>query len=88
MTIILEPKNKFENAIFKRYKNGKIVYSYPKLIEVFMKDDGMTYDESVEWIDFNILCLPGIAICFDSPLIKLPPNDSTRQNSGRNRLPK
>ncbi len=38
--------------------DGVLVYSYSKLIQQFV-DDGMTDEEAVEWIDFNIACLTG-----------------------------
>jgi len=42
-----------------------VVYDYNKLIEVFIKQ-GMTAEESIEWIDFNIL---GAWIGEDTPII-------------------
>tara|TARA_R110000824_G_scaffold264523_1_gene453354 strand:- start:483 stop:764 length:282 start_codon:yes stop_codon:yes gene_type:complete len=32
----------------------KAVYSEEKVIEVFVKRDGMTWDEAVEFFDFNV----------------------------------
>lgn len=37
------------------YDNRRfIVYSYDKLLEVFKKQ-GMTEEEAIEWIDYNVL---------------------------------
>lgn len=32
----------------------RVVYDYDKIIEVFVKN-GMSYEESCEWVDFNVL---------------------------------
>jgi len=34
--------------------NGQVVYSREKLIKCYMKTDGMTYEEAVEWIGYNV----------------------------------
>jgi hypothetical protein len=34
----------------------RLVYCYNKLIEVHMEDHDMTYEEAVEYIDFNVVC--------------------------------
>jgi hypothetical protein len=31
------------------------VYDYAKAVEAFMARDGMTYEEAVEWMDFNVV---------------------------------
>lgn len=31
------------------------VYDYAKAVEVFMNRDGMTHEEAVEWMDFNVV---------------------------------
>ena len=33
---------------------SKAIYDWDKCVEVFMNRDGMTYEEAVEWIDFNV----------------------------------
>lgn len=43
-----------DNALIGVTDNGKAVYSIEKLWRIF-QDMGMTQDESVEWVDFNIL---------------------------------
>jgi len=42
-----------ESAIVGRDDNGYAVYSHEKLIEIF-ESQGMTQDEAIEWIDYNI----------------------------------
>jgi hypothetical protein len=34
-----------------------LVYSYSKMVDIFMERDGMDYEGACEWIDFNITCL-------------------------------
>jgi hypothetical protein len=34
---------------------GVAIYSYERMIQVLMGRDGMTYDEAVEYIDFNVI---------------------------------
>ena len=42
-------------AIVGTSHDGYYIYDYDRLIECFMSDKGMTYDEAVEWIDYNVL---------------------------------
>ena len=42
-----------DDAIIGHDNRGYLVYSYAKLIEVFMSQ-GMTDEEAGEWIDYNV----------------------------------
>jgi hypothetical protein len=53
--IYFEPKAKLDKAIIK-IENEKVTYSFDLLVECFM-DMGMSYIESVEYIDFNLSCV-------------------------------
>lgn len=44
------------------------VYDYNKLVDVFV-DDGMTYEDAVEWVDFNIV---GAWLGEQTPIIVMP----------------
>ena len=33
---------------------NKAIYDWDKCVVVFMTRDGMTYEEAVEWIDYNV----------------------------------
>ena len=44
------------------------VYEYDKLVDVFM-NDGMTYEDAVEWVDFNIV---GAWLGDQTPIIVMP----------------
>ena len=42
-------------AIVGTDNNGLLVYDYDRMIECFIADSEMTFDEAVEWIDYNVL---------------------------------
>ena len=42
-----------DEAIIGYDHRGLLVYSYEKMLDVFMRD--MTEEEAVEWIDYNVL---------------------------------
>ena len=48
------------------YNQQLVVYDRDKLVENFMKKDGMTFDEAEEWVSFNI---EGAYIGETTPLI-------------------
>jgi hypothetical protein len=46
----------YDNAIVGvcvGFDSGRVVYSVSKMIDICMKDDEMTYEDSVEWLEFN-----------------------------------
>ena len=48
--------NGYDNAIVGvcvGFDSGRVVYSVSKMIDICMKDDEMTYEDSVEWLEFN-----------------------------------
>ena len=42
-----------DEAIIGYDHRGLLVYSYEKMLDIFMRD--MTEEEAVEWIDYNVL---------------------------------
>ena len=34
---------------------GLLIYDYNKTVKIFMKRDGMTTEEAIEWIDYNVM---------------------------------
>ncbi len=42
-----------DDAIISHDNRGYLVYSFAKLVKVFMSQ-GMTDEEAVEWIDYNV----------------------------------
>lgn len=51
-TFLLEPEY-LDNAIVA-VQQQRVVYDYSRLVEAF-SENGMTHDEAVEWIDYNVL---------------------------------
>lgn len=54
--IKLEPHKDFKKAIVKRNK-GVLTYSYHKLIDVCIDLYGLTTEDAIEWVDYNIVPL-------------------------------
>jgi hypothetical protein len=48
-----------DEAIMGATTNGVLVYSHTKLVEVFKKQ-GMSEEESIDWIDYNVIPLENI----------------------------
>lgn len=51
----IEPREDFDKAIVHQYKNGTLVYSYDMLVAVMMEGGCDSYEEAVEYIEYNIL---------------------------------
>ena len=49
---LFEPEY-YDDGIVGVTDEGNVVYSYEKLAEALMEHDGMTYEEAVEWLDYN-----------------------------------
>jgi hypothetical protein len=32
-----------------------LIYSYDKSVDIFMERDGMTYEEAIEWMEYNVV---------------------------------
>lgn len=45
----------YDNSIIGLTEDGRLVYSYEKMVEELMKDEGWSYEEAVEWLDYNTL---------------------------------
>lgn len=48
-----------DSAVLGITDDGLLCYSYELLIDVFVSRDGMTPDEAMEWVEFNVLRLQG-----------------------------
>ena len=46
-----------DNCIAGTDIRGYLIYDYSKLLNHFVKEQGMEEDEAVEWIDYNIFGL-------------------------------
>ena len=50
----------FDNAAFDKSvvgvtEGGSVVYDYDSMIEEYMEDESCSYDEAVEWIQYNTM---------------------------------
>jgi len=63
-----------------------VIYDYDKCVDIFMRDNDWSYDEAVEWMEFNVVCayvgsgtpiFMKREICFDGAgtFIRDPEND-------------
>lgn len=44
-----------DEAIIGVSVDGNVVYDYDKLVEIYVKHDGMTYEDAVDWIEYNVV---------------------------------
>jgi hypothetical protein len=45
----------YDAAIIGISTDGQVIYDYDKMIGCLMDEDGMTYDEAVDFIDYNTI---------------------------------
>lgn len=45
----------FDNSIIGVTINGQVVYDYEKMVDELMKDDGISEQEAVDWIEYNTI---------------------------------
>ena len=62
----------YADAFIGMSDDGRAVYSYDKMIEWLMDNENLSYEDSVEWIDYNtIRALPyypdGPIVVYDVP---------------------
>ena len=45
----------YDNAIIGVTTDGRVVYDYDKMVEELIEDEEWSYEEAVEWIDYNTI---------------------------------
>lgn len=45
----------YDDAIIGTTHDDRVVYSFDKMVECLMKEDDMSYEEAVEFIEYNTL---------------------------------
>ena len=45
----------YDDAIIGVDENGRVIYSYEMMAKCLMKEDGMSYEEACEFIDYNTI---------------------------------
>lgn len=57
--IRIEPRKAYDKAILGKTKDGRLIYSYWRLVDVtlelyFDDETEQSVDDAVEWVDYNI----------------------------------
>ncbi|MAT82438.1 MAG: hypothetical protein CMJ29_12440 [Phycisphaerae bacterium] len=60
--VVLEGKE-LDSAILGSTEDGKLIYDYDLLVEGFV-EQGMSHDEAIEWISYNVEPLMGYGAGF------------------------
>lgn len=45
----------YDDAIIGISLDGSVIYDYDKMIDYLMRTDDMTYDDAIEWLDYNVI---------------------------------
>ena len=45
----------YDNSIVGVTTDGRVVYDYDKMIEELMQDEEWSYEDAVEWIEYNTI---------------------------------
>ena len=45
----------YDGSIVGVTTDGRVVYDYDKMIEELMEDEGCSYEEAADWIDYNTI---------------------------------
>ena len=45
----------YDNSIIGVTTDNRVVYDYDKMIEELMQDEHWTYEEAIDWIDYNTI---------------------------------
>ena len=45
----------YDNSIVGITTDNRVVYDYNKMIAELMEDEGWSYDDAVDWIEFNTI---------------------------------
>ena len=53
-SVVLESPD-YLSAVAGVSEDGRVIYSYPRMLEHLVLNDGMTYEEAAEFIDYNTI---------------------------------
>ena len=45
----------YDGSIVGVTTDGRVVYDYDKMVEELMEDEGWSYEDAAEWIDYNTI---------------------------------
>lgn len=61
----------YDDALIGVSEDGRAIYDFEKMVDWLMKEEGLSDDEAVEWIEYNtIRALPYFGE--DAPIIMYP----------------
>ena len=64
-----------DDAIAGASDCGRLIYDYNKTVKIFMERDGMTTEEAIEWIDYNVMGVQcndkGFIMMYDRSLLDI-----------------
>lgn len=73
----------YDNSIIGITEGKHLVYSYEKMIEELMEDEGWSYEEAVEWLEYNTLrAIPYMSSAGPAPIIVMDSVDSIIERYG------
>jgi hypothetical protein len=53
--LLLEPRELFDKAVLGYLESPTVfIYSAPKVLEILMREQDMSYEDAQEWFNFNI----------------------------------
>lgn len=54
--VILEPRDTYGKGVVGYIReSNRLIYSFELLVDALMEDNGLTYGEAVEWLEFNTI---------------------------------
>ena len=60
----------YVDAVIGISENGQVCYSYEKMAECLMKEDNISYEDAIEFIDYNtIRAIPYSSTMGNSPIV-------------------
>lgn len=45
----------YDDALIGVSEDGRAIYDFEKMVDWLMKEEGWTYEEAVEWIEYNTI---------------------------------
>ena len=73
----------YDASIVGITEGGNVVYSLESMVDELMEDEGWTYEEAAEWIDYNTLrALPYASNMGNPPLILYDTRESLLDKYG------
>lgn len=64
----------YDSALVGVTTDNRAVYNYEKMVEWLMEEEGFSYEDAVEWIDYNTMRALGY-MGSDAPIIIYPLED-------------